>query len=295
MDRYERHTYRDLSHKDLVSIPDIYGSHKRDGAAFWISFNEEGSPRFISRRPSVTGELIDRTEKLPHVADVKLPELANHVLYSELVHTGHHESGNDDHPLLSGILNSNVDKAIQAQKEFGPIRVILTDVKKPGLSTFGEKRELLKRAAKIWNKPGIVSTPEEAEGIDGVLNLLDRTKRRGDEGIIVTSLSVPENENVRYKVKHLRTYNLRVTGITQEVDKLGNPKPGGGAFTLADKTGRDVGKVGTGLSRQMRDDMFRNPKKYIGKIIQVKSMPPTRQKLRAAVYNGDADGDIDEV
>ena len=292
-----RHNYKEIKDlSKLLDIPDPVGSTKRDGAAFWVVFDKTGSPHFISRKPSVTGSAIERTAQLPHVTEgVQIPELAGHVLYSELVHTGHSPTGPDRHALLSGVLNSGLDKSIEAQKQLGPVRVILTDVKHPSLPTYGEKIEAIKRVARLWDKPGLVEPADFTEGHESIRNLIDRTRLAGREGVIITSLSKPESSNPRFKVKHFNTYNLRVSGFQEEKDINGVPKGRLGALLVTDADGREVAAVGTGFTHALRQDIWDNRGKWLDKLIQVKAMPTTARRLRAPVYNGDADGEIDAV
>jgi len=292
-----RHNYKEIKDfSKLMDIPDPVGSTKRDGAAFWIVFDKDGSPHFLSRKPSVTGSAIERTAQLPHVTEgVQIPELAGHVLYSELVHTGHSPAGPDRHALLSGILNSGLEKSIEAQKQLGPVRVILTDVKHPPLPTYGEKIEAIKRVAKLWDKPDLVEPADFTEGHEPIRNLIDRTRLAGREGVIVTSLSKPEPSNPRFKVKHFNTYNLKVSGFQEEKDINGTPKGRLGALLVTDADGREVAAVGTGFTHALRQDIWDNRGKWLGKLIQVKAMPTTARRLRAPVYNGEADGEIDAV
>ena len=293
----QRHTYKEIrAVEDLLHVPDLYASKKYDGAAFWIGFDSKGSPRLISRRLSVTGAPIDRTAQLPHITEVTIPELANHTFYSEIIHTGHRKDSMDNHAKSSGILNSKLEKSLEEQRQHGPLRVVLTDVHSPKIHTYGEKLALLRHAAKLWNKPDHVFLPEAAEGVEGAKALTRLTKARGDEGVILTSLSLPEEQNPRYKIKHVQTYNLRVIGMTQELDKHGNPKDSMGALIMADATGRHVATPGTGFTKEQRAEMWKNKDKMIGSIGQVKAMAPTgsgKQLLRAPVYNGEGDGEID--
>lgn len=90
-------------------------------------------------------------------------------------------------------------------------------------------------------------------------------------------------------------YNLRVVGIVQEIDKDGNPKDSMGALIVADSSGKIVANVGTGFSRLQRKDAWENKPSWMGRLIQVETMGLARDKLRAPVYNGDADGDWDLV
>ncbi len=292
---YERAKYKEGVSFD--NLPDPIGSVKYDGAHYFMAIDQEGSPRFISRRPSVKGHFPDRTEKLPHLASTKFPALAGNVYAVELIHTGH-STGPDameSHPAVSGILNSLTPRALETQRNTGPIRAILLDVKHPSLPTYKDKIEHLKQVEHAFGNTNLLRVPEFKIGLDQIQKLVQETKSQGREGVIITSLSKPENENFRIKVKHLQHYNLKVCGIQQEFDIAGKPKESMGAFLLEDATGRMVGKVGTGFSRELRLEIWNNQSKWLGSLIQVIAMEPTASQVRSARYNGLADGDLDTV
>jgi hypothetical protein len=92
-------------------------------------------------------------------------------------------------------------------------------------------------------------------------------------------------------------YNLRVKGMQQEVDIKGNKKDSMGALVLEDATGREVGKCGTGFTKEEREDFWKNPSMVLGKLIQVKTKGLVKEEgyIRAGVYNGFSDGEIDKV
>ncbi|MNY73186.1 hypothetical protein D3C86_2119170 [compost metagenome] len=70
-----------------------------------------------------------------------------------------------------------------------------------------------------------------------------------------------------------------------------------GALVLKDGSGRIVGKVGTGFDRSARIAAWKNPKLFLGKLIQVRAYVPSVPGglIRFPVYNGFADGSIDTV
>ena len=290
---FERHKYLDTgAWKDLK---DPAGSIKYDGSHFYLNFNSEGKPSYISRRLSVKGTYPDRTVKLPHLSDVSLPELSGKAYSVELIHSGWDPEGKESHAAVSGILNSLPEKAIATQKVTGPVRAVLLDVIDPSFHTYKDKMEHLKIVESMFDKPGLVITPKIVIGHDNVHKLISDTENQGREGIIVTSWEKPETENPRFKIKHYGTYNLLVSGITQEYDIHGNPKESAGALILKDASGKEVCQVGTGLTRETRIDIWKNPKKWIGKLIQIRAMPSTARRLRHPVYNGFADGELDLV
>ncbi len=278
----------------LDKMADPVGSIKYDGANFFLQYDEKGNPSFISRRPSVTGEQIDRTEKLPHLAKA-IPEEAGNVYNVELIHTGHDPKARESHPMVSGLLNSLVPRSLSEQQRLGPIRAVVFDhINSPG-ATFKEK---VGKAAELVSRFGDASLmfqPEYARGLAGITALVKHTKDTKREGVIVQDLDGNDADNTRLKIKHINHYNLKVKGIIQEQDIHGNYKPSMGALLLEDATGRDVGKVGTGFLRSQRKEVWEHPDAWIGRLIQVAAMDPTAHKLRSPVFNGDADGQLDTV
>jgi len=294
---FARHKYRD--DMTLDDFKDPVGSIKYDGGHYYVKFDNEGRPSFISRRQSVKGHYPDRSSSLPHLSQIQLPEYRNNIYSTELIHSGWDKGARESHSTVSGILNSLPPKAHSTQKAIGPIRAVLLDVIHPKLDTYGEKINHLKELEERAGKPDILFTPNLKIGHSDILDLIQTTRNEGREGVIVTSLTTPETNNPRLKIKHLQTYNLKVIGMEQEEDIHGNPKESMGALKLADATGRYVGKVGTGFTREDRIEMWKNrnnkARTVIGELKQVKAMSPQASALRSAVYNGDADGDLDTV
>lgn len=292
---YVRAKYKES--KEWDHIVDPAGSIKRDGAAFFMEIQPDGRPRFLSRRESVKGGFPDRTANLMYLPEVRVPQFAGNAYHVELIHTGHdfHEDSLDAHNILSGILNSKPEKALATQKEIGPVRAVLLDVINPKLTTFRDKILHLAQVKTAFGDVPNLHMPNIKIGKDEISKLVEETRNLGHEGVIITSLSTPEEKNIRVKVKHLDTYNLKVVDIIQEVDIKGNLKESMGALVLADATGRIVCKVGTGFTRAQRIDAWKNKDKWMDKLVQIKALPSTASRLRTPVYNGDADGDLDTV
>ena len=284
---YERHKYKEGMGFEDFDEP--VGTIKYDGAHFFLRINKDGSPSYISRRQSVKGHYPDRTAQLPHLSDFSLPKRAGNVYSVELIHTGHDRDAKESHNIVSGILNSLPPRAISSQMVNGPVRAVLLDVIHPKITTYRDKMDHLQKLQQDIKKPDLIFTPELKIGKAEILKLIKETKKKNQEGVIVTSLTAEDAKNPRWKIKHFRTYNLRVVGTEEEVDKNGKPKGTMGSLVLQDSTGRMVGKVGTGFSREDRRA------KWVGRLIQVKAMDPLAGQLRQAVYNGEADGDIDRV
>lgn len=294
---YTRHKYKEaLSLEDVPPLKNPVASVKHDGSHFFMQVEPDGQVRLFSRRQSVKGDFPERTSQLPHLTTIKRPELAGGVYSVELIHTGPEKDGAEVHADLSGILNSKPEKAIQTQERTGPVRGVLLDVIHPQIPTYQEKLDHLDGVEKVFGTPDVlwrvktVSTPEEIKALH------EKTLSQGDEGVIVTDALLPEEENVRYKVKNFKTFNVRVKGKTQEVDIKGNAKPSAGAVIVEDATGREVGKVGTGFTHEERRDIWNNyDTNWHHKVIQVKAFQSNKGNLRHPVYNGEADGDVDTL
>lgn len=278
----------------MESVPHRIASIKYDGANFFLKYSDTGVPTFISRKKSVKGEPIIKTDRVPHLAKV-LPSQAGKVYNVELIHTGHDPKAKENHARVSGLLNALPPRSTSEQERDGPIRAVIFDVIHPKLETYAEKIRHMKTLQKDFGDSTLLFHPEFHVGDEAVKQLIYTTRKEGREGVIMVDPTRHEAGNPRVKLKHKNTYNLKVREILQEVDIHGNPKPSAGALLLEDRTGRDVGKVGTGFDHATRKDIWANQKDWLGKLIQVEAMPPTASKLRSAVYNGDADGGLDVV
>jgi len=294
---FERHKYVEPKKVDWQSVKDPHATPKFDGGHYFLSVQSDGSLKYYSRRESVKGGFPERSSQLPHLADKKLPQFAGHVFSVELIHTGHKKENKESHSTAGGILNSLTPKAIETQKEKGPIRAVLLDVINPPMRTFGDKLVHMNNFEKAFNKPDVLFVPKAATTPEQIVKLIQSSKAEGKEGVIVTSKTEPEESNPRIKLKHFDTYNLRPVKIIQEVDKFGKPKQSMGAIDCADASGRVVATIGTGFTREEREDAFKNPEKWLSDLVQVKTMGwgSVGGKLRMPVYNGPADGDIDLI
>jgi hypothetical protein len=292
---FERHKYVE---KDWTHLANPVGSNKFDGAHFFLVVQPDGTFKYYSRRPSVKGHNPERSAQLPQLNANPLPQYAGDVFSTELIHTGHNKDNKESHPNVSGILNSKVEKAIATQQEKGPVRAVLLDVKDHNLPTFREKLEYLKKFEDAYGNKDVLFMPKFVEGHDAINKYLEEVTKKKSEGIIVTDMDLPEEQNPRYKVKNFQTYNLKISGpLQQEIDIYGKPKNSMGAVPVIDASGRFVGMVGTGWDRATRISAWQSPEEWQGKMIQVRAYPPSKQggHIRFPIYNGEPDGDIDLV
>ena len=292
---YERAKYKDNSAHDWAKVKDPVGTKKFDGGNFWMRVEPDGSLRYFSRRESVKGGFPERTNALPHLTDKKLPQYSGNIYNVELIHSGHSKKLVESHSALSGILNSLPPKAIATQKETGPVRAVLHNVIDPYLPTYKDKLLHMKEVQDAFGKPDLLYVTEPHVGLPAIRKLIEDTRARGEEGAVVTSLTEPEMSNTRIKIVHKVYYNLRIVGFEEELDKNGVPKNSLGSIVCADSSGRIVGNVGTGFSKELRKEIWNNKPIWRNRIVQIKSLGLASQRLRGPVYNGIADGDVDKV
>lgn len=294
---YTRHSYKSNVDLPWHTIKDPVATEKFDGAHYYLEIDSKGNSKYYSRRESVKGGFPERSEKLPHLIDKKLPQFAGNVYSVELIHTGKKKEDRESHPFLSGLLNSLPEKSKATQEETGPIRAVLIDVVNPDFPTYKEKLIHMKQVQDAFGKSELLFVAHPHVGKAETVKLIDKTRNEGREGVIVTSLTDPESNNPRIKVLHNIYYNLRVKRLIQEVDIKGNFKNSMGAAELEDATGRIVGKVGTGFSQKEREEFWAKPSLLVGHLIQVKTKGTVKEggSIRAAVWNGFADGRIDKV
>lgn len=293
---YDRAKYIEPSDKkSWQEIENPIATIKYDGGSYFASVDSTGKLSFISRRPSVKGGFPNRTTSVPHLTDKLIPEFAGTILNGEIIHSGFSKTNVEHHSVASGILNSLPPKAIETQARNGPLRYVIHDVLSPIFKTYQDKLDHMTKVEKALNKSDLIFVPQVHRGKEAIQALIQRTKERGQEGVVVLSSSLDEAVNPRFKIKHKITHNLLVSKIIQLENKEGKPQPFMGSLELKDATGRVVGYVGTGFSRNDREDAWLNPDRWVNHGVQVTSLGFARNALRMPVYNGFSDGDIDRV
>jgi hypothetical protein len=188
-------------------------------------------------------------------------------------------------------------KSIQTQQETGPIRAVLLDVINPALPTYRDKLLHMKELEKAVGKPDYLFIDMPAITKPDIVKLIESTKKQGREGVIITSLTEPEHNNPRIKIKHIDTYNLKVSKVLQEFDISGKPKNSMGSLEVIDASGRVVANVGTGFSKADREGIWIDKEEWTGRLIQVKTLGLLNPdgRLRSPVFNGIADGELDRL
>lgn len=260
---------------------------KIDGAHVLFQFKGTGStPRVFSYRPTerATG-LIDHTQKLEGFSDFKTPpELAHTTLRGELYAV-------DDKgkalpaARVGGILNANVWKSREKQQQEGKLVPVVFDVARfKGRDVEGkpyaEKKEMLSKAvgAAPWlQQPRTASTPEEKRKL--IEDISAGREPSTDEGVVEWRY----DRAVPVKAKFKAERDVFVRSVFPEAGKR-QGMAGGFEFSYS-KDGPVVGRVGTGMSHEMKRDMLQNPSKYEGLQARVTMQrAPERYAPRAPAF-----------
>jgi len=271
----EREKYKETP-SPSDSDSDFIATEKLDGANFIAKLTPQGIS-FTSQRRDKAGNFIGREDNLPHLRDIEIPkELQGIELRGELWHP----SGFNR---LSGILNSAPPKAVASQAiegsvRFAPFRLLGVNGKATGM-TPDQEYAALKGITQLLNSPH-VNMPQQSNTNESPNDFYNRIVASGGEGIILRNRNTGDFLKKKSRVDH----DLKIVGFTPGEGKYkGN---GIGAIVVADRTGRVVGNVGSGIDDETRRAMHSNPMSFMGNLIKVKSQPALVDKLRSPEYLG---------
>ncbi len=255
----ERQKFKDAT-VDFLSSPEYVAEHKLDGVHAIATLTPKGI-LFAGRSKSVMGDLSEKHDHVPWIRDTKVP--ANYhgvVLRGELVHP----SG--EFSMASSALLSDPHVSVDLQKKSGKILFIPTDVvrgpygKRTENWDYMTQRSFLEKLVGDLNHDLIrVPTAEHTDKS----GFYDKIVATGGEGVVLKHIF----SRTPHKLKKQTEYDLKIVGFNPGEGKYAGR--GIGAFKLADRHGRIVGKVGTGLTDQMRQDAYKNPEKYLHKLVKV--------------------------
>lgn len=287
--------YREVAlHQAPVDDPNYLFSAKIDDAHNLFVLPAAGEQiRVVSYRTSKknpTG-VIEHTHKVPGLLGEKVPAGLGSTILRGGLYAIDPQTGEAVAPHhIAGILNSDVWKSREKQKEMGALLPVLYDVVKfKGKSLEGapyrEKLRALQEVEKalphLFHLPRMASTPEAKRKLlaDIASGELPETK----EGIVAWHLHSAEAP-IKAKVKE--DHDVYIQGFYPGEGKYKGRAIGG--FYFSHEPGGDpVGKVGTGISDAQRRDMFEHPDRYIGMVARVETMKGGRYSsgaLRTASF-----------
>lgn len=261
----------------LKSLSSGSVSPKYDGAATLSKLMHKHHEILSYRVAKNTGYPITYTEKVHHGRpEVNIPpDLRGTVLRGELL--GIDGKGKSIPPTsLGGILNSSVGKALRTQEEKNiQLKNIIFDIqqlgKKPitNQTPYNERMEMIKDVLSRANLGDKYMLPEQAHTPEDALKLWEQIKSNKhpltNEGVVIHPVTGPP-----LKAKLRQDYDVYIRNVFPGLGKYKDNGAGGFEYSH-DQNGAIVGKVGTGLSDEIRRDMFANPDAYIGRVAKVKA------------------------
>jgi ATP-dependent DNA ligase len=161
------------------------------------------------------------------------------------------------------------------QKEIGPAVFIPFGFLKYQGKAFSEyspeeRVKITDEIARALPTPSIFP-PDRKRPNESIKEFYDRVVKDNGEGIVLQDLSSGE----LFKKKHRLDFDLKIEDI---IEGSGRLKGSMGALVLSDRSGAIVGKVGTGFSDSLRDEIFKNKKSYLGKLVKISSDKPLLPK-----------------
>jgi bifunctional non-homologous end joining protein LigD len=234
--------------RELQKDPYRTAEVKVDGAALEMRIEETGNRLFSHRVSRRSGQLVEHSDRLPHLRDAKAPELAGTSLRVEAWHP-------DGVNFLSGTLNSSVENARTLQKDHGPIQIAVFDVVKyrgQDVSNlpYAQRREIYQGVSNALGRTRVLGPAQAAEAIPWPKFYKQSVHRKDmpTDGVVVKDTTKAYAERPWIKVKPHDTVDCTVTGVSEG---LGKHTGRLGALTVQTPEGKQV-QVGTGFSDRER-------------------------------------------
>lgn len=248
---------------------------KLDGALQFVNLLKDKIEMLSHRYSKTTGKPVVHTERFfgerPHL---NIPSE-----YNDSVLLGETYGSKKGKPLKSqetgGLLNATIENSLKSQKDNGTeLRNMLFDIAKlkgkpiSPTMTYAERKAILGKIMEILPK-GKFHLPEEANTPEDALALWNKIKSKAHEhtteGIVVRPPT-----GVPSKAKVFPEQDVHIRGFFPGEGKYKGVGVGG--FTYShEPEGKVVGRVGTGLTDEMRKLMHSDPKGFLGRIAKVHS------------------------
>jgi hypothetical protein len=269
----EKPQYKNLDPNTLdPTKPGEVWAPKIDGALNVFLLKPDKPIETYSYRPSAKGinKLIDHTYRLGlHKVTVPTAFKGNTVVLGEVFArdriSGQVLSSTD----TSARLLSNVWRSRELQDK-APLDNIIHNVlryngrdvsKKP----YGEKLNILKQISMAVPQLKMSPLADSTEAKEMLIkDIKSKTHPLTEEGVVVYKL----NEDTPLKAKIQQDYDVYMRGVFPGEGKLKGKAAGGFTYSFKPE-GPVIGRVGTGLTEQMRKDLWKNPKEYTGSLVRI--------------------------
>lgn len=250
--------------------PDAVVAAKLDGAHTRIIMRPGKRTRAFSHRESKVGDKLEYTHKISGLYDLKAPGgEGDTILTGEVLAIG--LMGRPAPPTrTTALLNATVLNSKAMQNETGELLVpYLFDVQqyqgKPMQDApYLERQKILRKIADkhpVFKLAPVAITRAEKEKL--ITQIAERTHPLTTEGVVLW-----EKRPIKAKIK--QEYDIFIRDIFEGEGKLVGKA--GGFFYSHTANGPVVGKVGTGFSDNLREDMWNRKKHYIGLVARTTAL-----------------------
>lgn len=270
-------SYKDASNKELdFNDPNKVLQPKVDGGHTIFRLNSDGPNRFYSYRTSKKDNRpIEHTHQSPIIRDAVVPAELNGVEIRGEIYAKDKSGKAIPAEEVGGILNSGIENSRELQAKKGRLipymfKVVKwKDGKNVENSTYREQLDMLKEiSSKVpeFRMPEIAATPNQKKELFNQI----KSKMHPDtsEGVIEWNLDAPGGDPKKVKLRD--SHEVVIRNIFPAESKTGRKFAGGFEYSWQPES-KIVGRVGTGFSQKMREDMLKNPQAYLNRVARIKT------------------------
>jgi ATP-dependent DNA ligase len=254
----------------LLEDPNYVAQEKLDGMRAVVHVTKDGL-RIFSRSAGVDDPTrpLEKTTALPHLAELKLPQLAGTILDCEILLPG------EDSATLAGTVHRKNGNGQNTQVKMFVFDCLHYCGKDITNQTLEYRLSVLAILQPKITSPHIVLLPY-AYTTEEKWTLYNKVLADGGEGIMLKNLSTSYVQGGRpsnnwYKAKKSATFDCVIMGFTKGAGKYNNRI---GAVRFGQYVNGTLVELGqaSGMSDIVRYDMSKHPKVYIGKVVTIKGM-----------------------
>jgi len=271
--KLEREKFHDIDEKDLVNYikDENYLFSRKDDGIHTIWVIEPGKQIRAFSAPRGDAALMEHTHKFLDALGLKGKHKFT-VIRGEAFAVDSKTERALPLNITSSILMSNPVESIQKQKE-GKAKlkrtifdVIYYNGEYVGDKPYSEKLPIMQEIAREYDFDLPLTAIKPNEKIKLLKDLALGRLKESKEGVVIRHLNEPLADPLRFKFK--KEFDVYVVGIKEGKGSLAGIGAGGIIYSF-EKDGPPVGVVGTGFSLNDRIDMWKNQKKYIGRVAKV--------------------------
>lgn len=231
---------------------------KVDGAHAMVVLQSGRRPRIFSYRTSKKGDVLEYTHKVPGFFHQRVPKGVGKVVLRAEIYLADEKGGALDASRTAGILNAGILKARELQKGTGGLKVMPFDI--VGMEDKPYSERLAKLKTIISGMSGL-REPETATTLRAKRKLVHRIQSKKhpltEEGVVLWQKNKP------IKAKIVDDADVYVREVFPGKGKH-KGRAGGFTYSLTPE-GPVVGKVGTGFSDALRDELWKHRTELVGK------------------------------